>query len=124
MNRVLTDASRRAALRRHRGARPDNLTREGVDPETVHVTGNSGIDAVLYIRDLLRDRSAAAPADGPGLDPARKLIVVTAHRRESFGEGFERICRALGRLAERAGSSRSSTRSIPIRTCRTRSAAI
>ena len=77
-----------------------NLRAEGVAEERIFVTGNSGIDAVLYVRDAL----AAGQLQGgewPQLDPTRKLIVVTAHRRESFGEGFERICRALARLAER-----------------------
>ena len=55
---------------------------------------------MLYIRDALESGAAAAPA-WEQLDASKKLIVVTAHRRESFGEGFERICRALARLAER-----------------------
>jgi UDP-N-acetylglucosamine 2-epimerase (non-hydrolysing) len=77
-----------------------NLYREGVPAERVAVTGNSGIDAVLYVRDKL-EQGKLFGLDWPQLDPSRKLIVVTAHRRESFGEGFERICSALGRLAER-----------------------
>ena len=68
--------------------------------ERIAVTGNSGIDAVLYVRDRLEQGLLRGP-DWPQLDPARKLIVVTAHRRESFGEGFERICEALARLARR-----------------------
>jgi len=64
------------------------------------VTGNSGIDAVLYVRDALASGAMQAPPL-PGLDPAKKLIVVTAHRRESFGPGFENICAALLRLAHR-----------------------
>jgi len=77
-----------------------NLIAEGVDPDRITVTGNSGIDAVLYVRDGLE--SGKLIADGlPPLDPSKKLIVVTAHRRESFGEGFERICAALARLAAR-----------------------
>jgi UDP-N-acetylglucosamine 2-epimerase (non-hydrolysing) len=77
-----------------------NLIREGVDPESIAVTGNSGIDAVMYVRDGLE--SGKLPVNGlPAFDPAKKLIVVTAHRRESFGGGFERICTALARLASR-----------------------
>jgi UDP-N-acetylglucosamine 2-epimerase (non-hydrolysing) len=91
MNRVLT--SRLAAL--HFAATEwaaENLRREGVSSEDIFVTGNTGIDAVLAVRDSL-----------PAFDAevGRKTILVTAHRRESFGEGFVRICRALGRLAER-----------------------
>jgi UDP-N-acetylglucosamine 2-epimerase (non-hydrolysing) len=78
----------------------DNLIREGIAPDSISVTGNTGIDAVLFVRDEL----AAKRLEGGNwtwIDPDRKLIVVTAHRRESFGEGFERICRALARLAAR-----------------------
>jgi len=77
-----------------------NLIAEGVDPDRITVTGNSGIDVVLYVRDGLA--SGRLTSVGlPRLDPSKKLIVVTAHRRESFGEGFERICAALARLAGR-----------------------
>jgi UDP-N-acetylglucosamine 2-epimerase (non-hydrolysing) len=55
------------------------------------VTGNTGIDAVLQVRDSL----PAAETSG------KKMILVTAHRRESFGPGFLNICRALRRLAQR-----------------------
>jgi UDP-N-acetylglucosamine 2-epimerase (non-hydrolysing) len=78
----------------------DNLAREGVAARSVHVTGNTGIDAVLYVRDAL-DGGRARGGEWPWLDAARKLILVTAHRRESFGEGFVRICRALARIARR-----------------------
>jgi UDP-N-acetylglucosamine 2-epimerase (non-hydrolysing) len=76
------------------------LAAESVPDERIFVTGNSGIDAVLYIRDALADGTVPAPS-WEQLDGAKKLIVVTAHRRESFGGGFERICRALARLAQR-----------------------
>ena len=77
-----------------------NLRAEGVPAERIQVTGNSGIDAVLYVRDALEaGRLQAPPVDG--LDASKKLIVVTAHRRESFGDGFVRICQALARIAER-----------------------
>lgn len=78
----------------------DNLKREGIAPDTISVTGNTGIDAVLYVRDRLASGQVKG-GDWTWLDPSRKLIVVTAHRRESFGEGFERICSALARLSER-----------------------
>jgi UDP-N-acetylglucosamine 2-epimerase (non-hydrolysing) len=77
-----------------------NLRAEGVPEERIHVTGNSGIDAVLYVRDALEaGRLTAPPLEG--LDASKKLIVVTAHRRESFGGGFLRICQALVRIASR-----------------------
>jgi UDP-N-acetylglucosamine 2-epimerase (non-hydrolysing) len=77
-----------------------NLRKEGVAPNRIHVTGNSGIDAVLQVAAALEDGALAVSA-WPWLDSARKLIVVTAHRRESFGEGIERICEALVALASR-----------------------
>jgi UDP-N-acetylglucosamine 2-epimerase (non-hydrolysing) len=73
-------------------AAADNLRREGVNPRTVFVTGNTGIDAVLFVRDSLPPLHEHAE---------RKTILVTAHRRESFGDGFVHICGALRRLAER-----------------------
>lgn len=99
MNRLLT--TRLTAL--HFAATEwaaSNLRSEGVPAQRIGVTGNSGIDAVLYVRDKL-EQGKLRGLDWPQLDSSRKLIVVTAHRRESFGEGFERICAALGRLAER-----------------------
>jgi UDP-N-acetylglucosamine 2-epimerase (non-hydrolysing) len=77
-----------------------NLLAAGVCAERITITGNSGIDAVFYVRDALADGRLAA-GDWPQLDPRRRLIVVTAHRRESFGDGFSRICDALARLAAR-----------------------
>jgi UDP-N-acetylglucosamine 2-epimerase (non-hydrolysing) len=99
MNRVLT--TRLVSL--HFAATEwaaSNLHAEGVPRERVTVTGQTGIDAVLYVRDRLESGALRGP-EWPQLDPSKKLIVVTAHRRESFGEGFARICSALGRLAER-----------------------
>jgi UDP-N-acetylglucosamine 2-epimerase (non-hydrolysing) len=99
MNRVVT--GRLAAL--HFAATDwaaQNLVREGVAAERIEVTGNTGIDAVLEIRAALesgRLSGITLPAD-----PKRKLIVVTAHRRESFGEGFLSICQAVADLAGRA----------------------
>ena len=99
LNRVLT--SRIAAF--HFAATEGaalNLCREGVNPFTVTVTGNTGIDAVLYIKQAL-ETGKLAGLNGFRLDQSKRLIVVTAHRRESFGEGFEQICAALLRLAQR-----------------------
>jgi UDP-N-acetylglucosamine 2-epimerase (non-hydrolysing) len=100
MNRVVT--TRLARL--HFAPTPlaaARLAAENVPCERIFVTGNSGIDAVLYIRDALESGAVHAPA-WEQLDASKKLVVVTAHRRESFGEGFERICRALARLAARS----------------------
>ena len=78
----------------------ENLRREGVAPESIHVTGNTGIDAVLFVRDGL-DQGRLKGRAWPEINPAKRLIVVTAHRRESFGPGFERICSALAELSLR-----------------------
>lgn len=99
MNRVL--ASRLSTL--HFAATEwaaENLRKESVPPGSIVVTGNTGIDAVLHVRDELESGTLTAP-DCPALDPSRKNIVVTAHRRESFGAGFDRICAALARLSQR-----------------------
>jgi UDP-N-acetylglucosamine 2-epimerase (non-hydrolysing) len=77
----------------------DNLLREGVRPESIQVTGNTGIDAVLSIYDGI-EKGRLSGLSLP-LDTRKKLIVVTAHRRESFGEAFARICEAISTLAER-----------------------
>lgn len=99
MNRVL--ATRLAALHfAPTEAAAANLRNEGVDAGKIFVTGNTGIDAVLETRDALVAKSLAA--DGlPALDPRKKLILVTAHRRESFGDAFDGICDALVHLSSR-----------------------
>ena len=100
MNRVLT--SRVADLHFAPTAKSAaNLRAEGIPQERIHVTGNTGIDAVLYVRDAL-ESGRLPEAEWPWLDARRRLIVVTSHRRENFGDGFERAMRALARLAERS----------------------
>src|SRR6202043_1694618 len=80
MNRVVT--TRVAALHfAPTETAKNNLLAEGVDPRRISVTGNSGIDAVLHVRDALAQGRLPASA-WPQLDAARKLIVVTAHPRE------------------------------------------
>jgi UDP-N-acetylglucosamine 2-epimerase (non-hydrolysing) len=99
MNRLIT--GRLAAL--HFAATDwaaENLAREGVPADSILVTGNTGIDAVLTIRDALEAGRLTGFSALPR-DRTRKLIVVTAHRRESFGDGFLRICEAIGELASR-----------------------
>lgn len=98
MNRVVTGRLADLHFAATQGA-AENLLREHVDPQRIFVTGNTGIDAVLYVRDGLE--AGRIPSKSWPLDPGKKLIVVTAHRRESFGEGFEQICSAIGRLAAR-----------------------
>jgi len=99
MNRVLTSHLANLHFAATETA-AQNLRREGVAPCSIRVTGNTGIDAVLYVRDCLQQGKLRG-LDWNQLDPSKKLIVVTAHRRESFGSGFERICRALAEIANR-----------------------
>jgi UDP-N-acetylglucosamine 2-epimerase (non-hydrolysing) len=73
-----------------------NLLKEGRDTTRIFVTGNTGIDALLLARDLLRRESARLPVE---LGEDARLLLVTAHRRESFGAGMERICQALLELS-------------------------
>jgi len=96
LNRVLT--GRIAAL--HFAATEsaaENLRREGVERQSIFVTGNSGIDAVLQIQARLQRNPLPAP---PYLMPDKKLVLVTAHRRESFGSGFDGICEGIRRIAQ------------------------
>jgi len=79
-----------------------NLQRENIAGENIFVTGNTLIDALLWVRDRFNSDASLAQqlADNyPFLDANKKLILVTGHRRESFGEGFERICSALAEIA-------------------------
>jgi UDP-N-acetylglucosamine 2-epimerase (non-hydrolysing) len=79
-----------------------NLLAEGLRDESIVVTGNTVIDALLDVRARLRSDSRLreeAERVLPRFDPDRRLVLVTGHRRESFGDGFERICTALARLA-------------------------
>lgn len=71
-----------------------NLIREGIADEAVHVTGNTVIDALLEVA------AADWPLDIP-LDPSRRLVLVTAHRRENFGSPFRAVCRAIRTLVDR-----------------------
>jgi UDP-N-acetylglucosamine 2-epimerase len=82
----------------------ENLLREGIREADIDVTGNTVIDALLLVRDMLHADAWLAAQQRRQfdfLDPGRRLILVTGHRRENFGGGIERVCRALDRLAAR-----------------------
>ncbi|HEX7155550.1 MAG TPA: UDP-N-acetylglucosamine 2-epimerase (non-hydrolyzing) [Thermoanaerobaculia bacterium] len=89
------------------GAR-DNLIAEGVDPARIHVTGNTVVDALksTMVRidgdTSLRER---LESDFSFVDDSRRMILVTGHRRESFGAGFESICGALADIARDHGDA-------------------
>jgi UDP-N-acetylglucosamine 2-epimerase (non-hydrolysing) len=102
MNRVVAGRLTTIHFAATEGAR-SNLLRESVAAEAIHVTGNSGIDALLNVRDRLVSGELKGQENLAqfGRNPVKRLIVVTAHRRESFGGGFENICRALQAIARR-----------------------
>ena len=81
----------------------DNLLREGVPLEHLEVTGNTVIDALLWMRDHLKHSQWHPAPDSPlsKLRDDQRLVLITGHRRENFGPGFERICLALAELALR-----------------------
>ena len=85
-----------------------NLIAENVDPDSIHVTGNTVIDALL----MVRDKTESMPSDhwqevfGELLykkitRPDSKLVLITGHRRENFGQGFIDLCTAIKQLAEK-----------------------
>ncbi|AVF36653.1 non-hydrolyzing UDP-N-acetylglucosamine 2-epimerase [Rahnella sikkimica] len=79
-----------------------NLLRENIPSRGIFITGNTVIDALLWVRERLNNDAEMAQqlADKyPFLQDDKKLILVTGHRRESFGGGFERICSALAEIA-------------------------
>ena len=81
-----------------------NLLAEGAKSEQIHVTGNTVIDALLEVVAKLNaspELTERLAAEFPFLDLDRRMLLVTGHRRESFGGGFERICSALAQLAKR-----------------------
>jgi UDP-N-acetylglucosamine 2-epimerase (non-hydrolysing) len=81
-----------------------NLLLEGTSPDSIYVTGNTVIDALLNVVERLRHVSALRAGLDTRfdfLDAAKRLILVTGHRRENFGTGFENICYALRDIASR-----------------------
>lgn len=81
-----------------------NLLREHIAENHIFVTGNTVVDALISVRDrIMADAQLfdSLAKQYPFLDDGKKLILVTGHRRESFGEGFEQICKALAEIAAR-----------------------
>lgn len=102
-NRRLT-----AVLAQHHFAPTDqaraNLLREGINPEYIHVTGNTVIDALLATKARINESNALRcelKQRFGMLRPGARLVLITGHRRENFGAGFERICTAIATLADR-----------------------
>jgi UDP-N-acetylglucosamine 2-epimerase len=80
------------------------LLDERISPDRIAVTGNTVIDALLMAADLIKrnpERQKAFGEEFAFLNPAKRLILVTGHRRENFGDGLRRMCEALAELARR-----------------------
>jgi len=76
------------------------LIREGYTENSVHVVGNTVIDALLHTRDYVLSRDYSASKEISEVAKKDRVVLVTGHRRENFGEGFERFCQALAKLSE------------------------
>ncbi|VWC73720.1 UDP-N-acetylglucosamine 2-epimerase [Burkholderia aenigmatica] len=103
LNRRMTDAVASWHFAPTERARK-NLFSEGVPPEQVILTGNTVIDALQQTQQKLNADPALVgkiAARFPFLDPTRRLILVTGHRRENFGEPLEQVCLALRELAQK-----------------------
>lgn len=81
-------------------ASADNLRREGFAETSIEVTGNTVIDALQWVAAKSGD-AADLTAKFSFLDPTRRLILVTGHRRENFDGGLQRVCEALAQIAAR-----------------------
>lgn len=87
-----------------------NLLNEGVEPAHIHVTGNTVIDALYWVVDRIKSDGALSQTlseellhsgyDVNRLSQGKKLVLITGHRRENFGDGFMRICKAIKTLVE------------------------
>ena len=102
-NRKLTGALARLHFAPTEASR-DNLLAEGLDAERIFVTGNTVVDALLDARQRIKQNDSILSKlreQFAFLDSGKKLVLVTGHRRESFGQGFQNICEALSRLADR-----------------------
>ncbi len=78
----------------------DNLIGEGFSPATIHITGNTVIDALLDTAERERGHASRWRAKYAGLGD-RRMVLITGHRRENFGDGLEQICTAVQILARR-----------------------
>ena len=79
-----------------------NLLRENVAEENIYVTGNTVIDALFIAKEMIKDNPPVISGLPDGLMCSNeRVVLITGHRRENFGEGFEHICTAIQKLAER-----------------------
>jgi UDP-N-acetylglucosamine 2-epimerase (non-hydrolysing) len=83
------------------GSAKNNLDKENVEASKIFVTGNTVIDALLFARNKLQKTPSTYFQQYSWYNSDRKLILITGHRRESFGAGFENICMAIQALAKK-----------------------
>jgi UDP-N-acetylglucosamine 2-epimerase (non-hydrolysing) len=86
-----------------------NLLEEGIKPQRIWVTGNTVIDALFLALEKMHQNPPVVPGlpdDCLNTESGRPLVLITGHRRENFGDGFEQICRAIADLAERFPNAR------------------
>ena len=82
----------------------NNLLKENIDPSSIFITGNTVIDSLFWVQNKIKNDIALRnklEKEFSFIDPTKRIILVTGHRRESFGEGFERICKALLEIANK-----------------------
>ncbi len=103
LNRRVTSLTAAVHCAPTRGA-ADNLLREGAAADTVHVTGNTVIDALLWAVERERAGGERWQTKYASLGE-RPMVLITGHRRENFGSGFENICQAIAELAGRHGDT-------------------
>ena len=102
-NRLIADGLAQLCFAPTVGAQA-NLIKENIDPSKVIVTGNTVVDALVMAREKIKSDPATIETfekQFSFLDPSKKLLLVTGHRRESFGDGFKNICGALTELSAR-----------------------
>lgn len=110
MNRLMTGRIASLHFAPTQGAF-DNLTKENVNPQTIHITGNTVIDALHWVDSKIDSDSRLQSEivskignvgyDLSRLDSGRRMILITGHRRENFGDGFIHICNAIKNLSQK-----------------------
>jgi UDP-N-acetylglucosamine 2-epimerase (non-hydrolysing) len=79
-----------------------NLLKEGVEESSIFVTGNTVIDALLLVKEMITSNTelkSSLENSFPMLSPNRRMVLITGHRRENFGDGFQRICDSILNLS-------------------------
>jgi UDP-N-acetylglucosamine 2-epimerase (non-hydrolysing) len=78
----------------------DTLLGEGIPPSSIFITGNTVVDALVWVRNRIRQSPPGLPKGLKEVMQGKRLVLVTGHRRESFGEGLKNICNAIRQVAE------------------------